>query len=383
MVNDRLRTTTLASTIDSNEYYFGSLRLPNNFVVESVSAAIKIYFNASIDILKNMDRSLDKNKAPALINSVLVTWEANFSEVAGWINQKGELTCAPSEIQGTETSLPLGQCTFSKYNTGFWDMRKHNFIPVECYFPEPTWPPPLEKRSGHTWIHLLGDSNMNKLQTALCGKIQSKKKFKGERSHKNVVWRACISQDGALALVFSVSWMGGNAAAGMHIRPFVLGQPMSNFLCGAGAIPTASPELCAAWNVVAHRTVIAPGSHNPEQLIPRANADVRSWIDDIAGRMPRPESLILALTVGVCLRHFNPRSSPQLFQRNNYRLRPVNDAVVEVAAERGLPVLDLWSVSLAAGCNEESGDAVHFRGPVYGVSNMLLMIALSSDLPPP
>ena len=100
---------------------------------------------------------------------------------------------------------------------------------------------------------------------------------------------------------------------------------------------------------------------------------MRGWVDDLLSCIERPETVVVMLTSGVCLRHFNPRHSLQLFQRNNYRLRPVNDAELTVAQERGWPVVDLWSISLAAGCDVESADAVHFQGPIYSDGAAILL----------
>ena len=210
--------------------------------------------------------------------------------------------------------------------------------------------------------------DMNILYGTLCASIEARTKFRGERFPGNVIWSACLTADGSAAFVHSVSWMSGGKASHLHLRPPVLGQTLASFLCSPGALPQPPPADCVeSWNITAERTVALTGSHNPELLIPLAASKVRGWLDDIASRMPRPETLAVALSGGVCIRHMagGAKSRSQILQRNNYRMRAVNDALVALARERGLPVLDFFSTTLAAGCGSESKDALHFHGAVY------------------
>ena len=66
--------------------------------------------------------------------------------------------------------------------------------------------------------------------------------------------------------------------------------------------------------------------------------------------------------------------SSQVYQRNNYRIRGLNEALARQADQRGLPLVDFFSVSLAAGCGPAvSKDVVHFHPPVYAAHSDLLL----------
>ena len=215
---------------------------------------------------------------------------------------------------------------------------------------------------------MFGDSNMNKVFLILCDRIDAVTQYKGLRegevARRAYSWKACITPDGSLAVVVSVSWKQGGHAL-VH-RPSALGQPLSQVLCRKDTLPEPPPGDCAAaWNVTAERTLVHTGSHNTEQLVPTADAAVRSWVHDILWHVRRPETVTLMLTSGMCVNRLRPHDLPQLFRSNNYRLRAVNEAQLSVAAERGWLVLDMWSVSLAAGCGGEAGDYVHYNNHMY------------------
>jgi hypothetical protein len=78
--------------------------------------------------------------------------------------------------------------------------------------------------------------------------------------------------------------------------------------------------------------------------------------------------------------HFPPpQFSTQRFERNNYRIRALNEALARQARLRGLPVVDFYSVSLAAGCGPAlSRDVIHFHQPVYAAHSDLLLRSLGA-----
>ena len=353
VVNDQIRTTLLSESNGFELFHFGKIAPPEDIIVTKISAAIKLYFNASFNILQNVDTSLDRNRHPAEINTLLYQWEANF--VGTSFVQRGDLSCVAlhrnEELKSDPAVASIPSCDTTKYNRGFWDIKKRRFLPVGCAFPKPKWPPSLSERKGYTWLHLYGDSNMNKFQTTLCGKLGARTNYRGLReSGKNVVWNACLTPDGTLAIVYSVSWMGGSKA--LHIKPELLGKSLSHVLCRADTLPNPPTGDCAAtWGVPAERTVIVSGSHHPEQLIPKADADVRGWVDDLLSFIERPETVVVMLTSGVCLRHFNPRHSLQLFQRacvpsmtRSSRLRRSGAGPLWICGRFRLPRAATWSL---------------------------------------
>ena len=165
--------------------------------------------------------------------------------------------------------------------------------------------------------------------------------------------------------MYTVSWMTGNDTDRFGASSArLLGLPLAPVLCPK----LRSPSCKTNWNRTAAVTLALVGSHNSPLLIPRARADVHAWLAGIAARLPPgPGALVVILVGAVCVRHFHriPRYWEQLFQRNNYRLRAVNNATLEAARVLGVPVLDAFSLTLAAGCERESPDVVHFRPPVY------------------
>jgi hypothetical protein len=370
LVNDHLQATHLYDAERDGQFFFGPVSAPFSATPRKARASIRNYFQTNLDMMLNSDGTLDQNRVIDEMDTLVLDWEADFED-NGTYTQRGDLTCSNAASESAEMisagAVPL-PCTWDGYTPGFWNTQTHLFVPNSCIYSKPSWPRPAAQR-GPVWLHLFGDSNMNILYGQLCGRIGSRTKFRGERFPGNVIWSACISADGSAAIVQSVSWMSGGKASHLHLLPPVLGQTMASFLCYAKTLPgpPADPADCARWNVTAEWTVALSGSHNPELLIPHAADAVRSWVDDISARLPRPETLALALAGGVCIQHMagSPRSRSQAFQRNSYRMRAVNDAAVAVARERGLPVLDFFTVTLAAGCGRESRDAVHFQGAVY------------------
>ena len=379
LVNQHIQTTRLFDVNDNSNFFFGTLELPKGIAVQNILASIRLYFQSDFDILVNLNKSLDENlhASASEADSLLLKWEGDFGR-GGALQQRGDLTCLPS---AGVTAVPAGAgsapCPWDGYTPGFWDTRAHAFLPVTCAYPKRSWPPPAGER-GPVWVHLVGDSNMNIFYSHLCGRIGYRTKYRGERFPGNVIWSACFNAGGSVGVVHTVSWMGSKAqrAVCLQLRPPTVGQTLASFLCSPSTIPQAPAAECTGkWNATAEWTLVLPGSHNPELLIPRAAKEAHAWLDEISGRMPQPETLVVALTGGVCMRHMALRlgSRSQILQRNNYRMRAANDAVLFVARERGLPVLDFFSVTLAAGCGAESKDAVHFQAPVYSAETLAFL----------
>lgn len=342
-------------------------------------ARVHLYFNTSFDILKNTDEALDVNKNVPLddINALLFEWGATRDGAARQYSQHSNFTCipaAPSAAPAPAAEDP--PCAFSRYVPGFWDRSSHSFLPTGCAYRPETWP--QRPAAGRRWIHLLGDSNMRKLHTVVCRRLGGNRTFHGQnpdaRPGTALIWSACFTADMTTAIVHSVSWMHKGRSVDVKMKPVFVGQTLSGALCSYadkqdGAKRALPAAVCdKEWDVAAERTVVLVGSHQHQQLIPTALDDVRSWLNHIAGRVPRPETLSAALVTAVCVNQFAlwRKHFGQLFQRNNYRVRAVNDVTAVALAERGgLPWMDTFSVSLAAGCKEESADVVHFRDSIY------------------
>jgi hypothetical protein len=381
IVNKNLQTTRLSERNDHINYFFGTLSLPLEIIAKNIKTQVKLHFANDFDIMNNANETLDILQEVDEVDTLLLEWEADFGS-DGALAQRGDFACVPADgsTEAYPSAIlsavpkPASPCPWSGYTPGFWNTQTHTFLPSHCAYPAPTaWSRPAAQRAP-VWVHLLGDSNMNILYGHLCGAIGYRAKYRGERFPGNVIWSACVSADGALAVVHSISWMTsgppGRFALGLQFRPATVGQTMASFLCRQDTLPgpPADPADCARWNVTAERTVALSGSHSPDLLVPRAAAAVRGWLDEIAARLPRPGSLAVALVGGVCIRHVRgrPVARARPHQRNNYRLRAVNDAALAAARERGLPALDFFSVTLAAGCGPESkADGVHFQAPVY------------------
>jgi hypothetical protein len=389
-INGRFRTTVLAEAAEptgSNAHYsFGNISIPATITAQTVMIRIGSYFNSSFDILANVDKKLDLNDGEKEVNAILIDWE----QIVPNLNQenktlKGAWVCTPLPgLPDTDTEL-LAQrenttkCAFSQYTPGFWDTRAQAFIPAGCAYLNP--PLREEPAAGSAWVHFLGDSNMRNLHAQACERIRSPRTHivvPPGANQTGFSTRVCLSRGGGLALVFSAAWMSG---AGSHFGESLalLGRPLAPLLCPM--VP--SPGCTEAWNRTANRTLALVGSHYPQQPIPRARADVRAWLAGVAARLPpRPGVLAVALVGGVCVERFHsvPRYWPQLFQRNNYRLRAVNDATLAAARVAGAAAADLFSMSLAAGCGPAvSADVVHFRPPVYAAQADALL-GLLADL---
>ena len=397
VVNRRLQTLRLAESPYPPTYDFGTVELPTGTVVEQVDGYISLYFNTSFDILNNTNRTLDLNRDVRGGDYVMLDWSAERPDPSSPFTQRGDFTCAhvaSTELAAVEEATPSADppCRFSRFTPGFWDQAARNFVPAGCTYQARAWPQGRVEDRGMVWIHLLGDSNMRKLHGAVCRHIGANVTYHGHRHPPRpgqaLVWSACFTRDMTAAVVHSVSWMTGRFSLDTSMSPQFVGRTLSSALCRytvkqdgeERAVPAA---LCdEAWNVTAQRTVILVGSHSHDQLIPAARRDVAGWVDGIAQRMERPETLSVMLVTAVCVRHFVEfaRFSDQLFQRNNYRIRGINEATVDVMEPLGVPWMDAFSVTLAAGCKEESSDVVHFRDNPYIELCKLLFSFLSINL---
>jgi hypothetical protein len=361
LVNRNLQATLLANVeYIPEEYSFGKISIPANITAKNIKIKIGYYFKSSFDILANLDVQRDLNHEIHTVNTVLLDWKPAFpwppsKHNPGW-DADGVLSCEPAHPAATEPSVPdksAAQCSFSQFTPGFWDTRKRAFLPSACEF----CPLPLLARTGESaWVHFLGDSNMRNLHASACRRIRGVF-LKG-------LGEVCLSRDGRQALVYTVSWMTEKGTGLFGASSALLGLPLAPVLCRARPSPGCEVE----WNRTAALTLALVGSHYPKQLIPPARTDVRAWLTSIAARLPPGSgSLAVVLVGGVCVRHFHrfPQYWGQLFQRNNYRLRAVNNATLEAARALGVPALDAFSLTLAAGCEAESNDVVHFRPSVY------------------
>jgi hypothetical protein len=383
-INDRFMTTVLAElTGSSRRYVFGNSSIPAVILFKVIEVRICSYFNSSFDILKNVDERLDLNDGAKSVNTVLLDWEQVFPWPSPQNKSNGAMVCtivpgADAPIKGENNT----QCTFTRYTPGFWDSRERAFLPAGCsYLVHPrngAGPAP----GGRVWVHFLGDSNMRSLHAQACQRIRS------PRTHtKNLPGGSptliCLSPGGNVALAFTTAWMHAKSTGGAALlgeSSALLGGPLAPLLC-----PMApSPGCAVAWNRTADRTLALVGSHYAQQLIPRSRADVATWIKGIAARLPRRTgALAVLLTCSVCIGWFNstPQYWVQLFQRNNYRLRAVNDATLAAAREVGAAAADLFSMTLAAGCGAAaSKDVVHFHGPVYAAQADALFSLLADVL---
>jgi hypothetical protein len=380
-INNRFMTTVLAELTGSpHNYFFGNSSIPAAIILKTIKVRIRSYFNSSFDILKNVDEKLDLNDGAKAVNTVLLDWEQVFPWPSQQNRSPGAVVC--TTVPGTYHSVEgdnSTQCAFSRYTPGFWDSHARAFLPAGCsYLAHPrnrAGPAP----GGRVWVHFLGDSNMRNLHAQACKRIQSPR-TKHTTLSGGPQTLICLSPGGNVALAFTTAWMhakGGAALLGESSA--LLGRPLAPLLC-----PMApSPGCVAAWNRTADRTLALVGSHYPQQPIPRARADVAAWLDGIAARLPRrPGALAVLLTCSVCIAGFKsvPQYWAQLIQRNNYRVRAVNDATLAAAREAGVATVDLFSVTLAAGCGAAaSKDVVHFHAPVYAAQADALF-SLLADL---
>ena len=383
LVNSCLQTTYLSVTTIPPTYDFGDIKLPHYISLQKVSASVYLHFNTSFNILQNTNDILDINTDVHEINTPLLSWEAVWDTASGQYAPGGDFTCVRSEPNTSAASTtPAASvdppCAFSQYKPGFWNRSSHTFLPAGCAYVAQSLP---LRPAPHRWFHLVGDSNMRKLHVAICHHHGAHRRSDhGQDQRKPPLWSICFASDNATAFVYSASWMIGDMPVYIDEPPLLVGRNLSGALCSiapsrALGVVTRATLCQGSWNIIAERTVVLVGSHKPQQKIPTARADVQTWLDNIVRRLPRTGTLSAVLVTAVCVGQFAVwrQHAGQLFQRNNYRIRGVNDATVAALTERGVPWVDAFSVTLAAGCAEESADVVHFREAAYvAVAGLLL-----------
>jgi hypothetical protein len=388
-INSQFHSTVLAELARAPyEYSFGDISIPARISTQRIMVRIRSYFNSSFDILTSLDEGPEFNRGGAKpVNTALSEWTKVFPMPVDPDDKlPGAISCAPAaRAVPPAVAENATRCNFSeyKYTPGFWDAKAGAFLPSGCaYMPRPAASKEHHAPRGRVWVHLLGDSNMRNMHVHACGRIRSRKTHtitrkppRGETHSDHV----CLSPDGMVALVYTVSWMHANGSS-VHYGSSraLLGQPLAPILCPA----LRSPGCAEAWNRPANRTLALVGSHFPQQIMARAQADTRAWLAAIAARLPRaPGALAVALTCGVCIGQLKtvPRYWGQLFQRNNYRVRAVNDATLAAARAEGAAAVDTFSASLAAGCDGLSRDVVHFQPAVYAV-HAHMVLSMLSDL---
>ena len=358
-VNHRYSTTILIRCPNFSRYIynFEYVEIPESISVESISVQVKSYFFSAGNILQTENSTLDLNEETTDVDRQILFWEADF--ING--QQEGNFTCTQQQQQ-VQSLARKSPCALNGMNPGLWDTSSNSFIPSSCFYTKSDSRDPASTLA-HEWIHFFGDSNFRNLHKESCSAM-------GSTQHNifgdNEQWSVCFSPDGSRAHFYSVSFM-------LKDKVFLIGNPflgenLAAAICDDARIPKPVGDDCkVVWNVPAKKTFILVGSHYPGLLIPNASKEVGDWMRMVVSRIPRVSSVVLVLTGSVCIRHYNrfPQYWKILFQNNNYRLSAMNNVSVAHAGALGLDVVDLFSVTLAAGCGPLSHDIVHFAPPVY------------------
>ena len=384
-LNKRYSATYLAKTGSSNLYDFGAIDIPISIVVDSISIKIGSYFNTSFDVIENSDSNVDVNRDIKNVNDSVLEWSVNYSVSTPFIeDSQGTVpSCNPRPWSDMETPISTsGQknCNFSGFEPGYWDNMENSFIPNGCTIQRREIPrhneSVLNLQKQFKWILFKGDSNIRKLFFHICQMMKGSDIYQIDEEHKDLWPNAhvrtkpflavCFSPCKQLALMYSVSWLDHEN----HILDFastrnLSGMPLSSIVCNSKLIPFI-PNCTTVWNIMAQNILVSAGSHFPQLLIPYAYAKLYKWLHDELRFIPRRSELILVLIPSVCIDqfHFLPRYWPQLFHRNNYRVKALNNISVFLAQTLGLRIFDLFSLTLSAGCIN-FGDVVHAKPQVY------------------
>ena len=363
-VNERYTSNFLATPYyPSMLHDFGAIVLPKSLRIRRIKIKVSSYFNTKFDALGYLSNISERD---VTLQETLL-FETGWPAPVGMADRSVDDGAACPLHRVLERQRPQGRlpiCNFSGNVPGYWDTKKHQFLPAECAYPSDSWSKD-QNASLDGWVQMVGDSNMRRFFLACCEALGARVHILPDLPTTKTKYqepRVCFSRGGRRALVFTVSWM--NRGSGIFIdAQQLLGRPLLPAICGQRGKPGPLRDACATrWNTTAILTLFLAGSHYPELEVPRASEEGGAWLREMVGSVAGgTRTSALVLTCPVCVAR---RYKTQAPTRNNHRISAVNAALTAHAAAAGLAVLDFFSISMAAGCGHSS-DGLHYSKAVY------------------
>jgi hypothetical protein len=295
----------------------------------------KLYMHCITDLYGENPQS--RNHARPVINSPV--------EIGGlrtiFINEKLEPTKPIQPENGRLQVLPLA-FDLSKMRT--------TLSPIHGGAIDNVTIIPNNSPTEYEWIHLVGDSVTRGIYMDFCKLCPTSPDDVGLTQLRNT--GTCVCNETRMIVHFDQTWLDWT--------------PLIN---RSGALMS---EFAAPGSIGAHvqkralLTFVSLGSHTPEYSRKRLEAAVPDFIQRFhnvtSGR------LVLMLTTAVCIEmipphHERTHSAWEMLLRNNYRLRLLNELIACSCADLSIPFVDLFSLSLSAGCGGYA-DAIHFKSPM-------------------
>jgi hypothetical protein len=211
----------------------------------------------------------------------------------------------------------------------------------------------ITEQSDFEWVHLVGDSVTRGLYIELCALCPTSPKdpFDLLRVGDGEIMKetnTCMCNETRTIVHYDLAWLDWTPLINRT------GARMSEF-----ALPGS---FGASLNKRALLTFLSLGSHRPDYFRTRLEYAVPEFVQQFHSLTNG--KLVLMLTTAVCIEkipshHERTHGSWEMLLRNNYRLRVLNELIAKSGSELNLPVVDLFSVSLSAGCGFYF-DAIHF-----------------------
>lgn len=210
---------------------------------------------------------------------------------------------------------------------------------------------------GYEWIHLVGDSVTRMMYLGLCSLCPSAPRDPNDllRDKDGTLVKdssTFVCKEWHLIFHFDQAWLD-----------------WTPFINKTGALMSAfAPPGTEQANVhkKALLTFVSLGSHSAqysrlqiEESVPRF---VRRMHDLTSGHV------VFMLTTAACIdkipaHHARTHGAWEVLLRNNHRIMLLNEVTLQSATDLNDPVLDLFSLSLSAGC-DRFNDAVHAKWPL-------------------